>query len=258
MMDDRAVTQTLGFALTFAVIITSVTIVAAVGTDQLETFRDSQELQNAERSMILVKSNVDEIQDGRAIARSGELDLDRGELDLLPASESRLRIRIENTTGPPVDYEETLVTSGLRYQLEDTTIGYENGAVFRAGQTGAAVMQRSPKFACTDDRALLSVVTIDGERDRQLGGGTVEVRVEHNTSSIRFPVNRDGANSTEGRANVTVDVVESPFASGWDQYFDGEDGWTRDSDQFVCAGDSGNGVSSYQVVQTRVTVTFTR
>ena len=52
MMDDRAVTQTLGFALTFAVIITSVTIVAAVGTDQLETFRDSQELQNAVESAL--------------------------------------------------------------------------------------------------------------------------------------------------------------------------------------------------------------
>jgi hypothetical protein len=64
--------------------------------------------------------------------------------------------------------------------------------------------------------------------------------------------------STEGRANVSVEVVASPFESGWDRYFESREGWQKDGDAYVCAGAGNNGVESYQVVRTRVVVRFVR
>lgn len=257
-MNDRGISQTLGFVLILGIIVASIGIVAVVGFDQLETFRGGQELQNAERSLLLVKENVDEIQDGRALARTGDLDLDRGRMNLIPAAESRIRIQVEGTTGPSKSYNETLVMSGIRYQFSGATVGYESGAVFRSGQQSDAAMQATPSFVCTADRALLAVVTIDGERERQIGGGTAALTVRRNTTAVEFPLNRTGANSTEGRANVTVEIVDSPFETGWERYFSDHEDWQDGGGgEFVCSP-SGDGVSSVQIVRTRVNVSFTR
>lgn len=257
-MTDRGISQSLGFVLILGVIVVSIGVVAIVGFDQLETFREGQELQNAERSLLLVKENVDEIQDGRALARSGDLDLDRGRMDLIPAAESRIRIQVEGTTGPSKGYNETLVMSGVRYQLGGATVGYESGAVFRSGEQSDAAMQATPSFVCTADRALLAVVTVDGERKRQISGGTAALTVERNATSVEFPLNRTGVNSTEGRANVTVEVVDSPFKPGWERYFSDHEDWQgRGGGEYVCSP-SGDGVSSVQVVRTRVNVSFIR
>lgn len=261
-MKDRAVTQSLGFALLFAVMISTVTLVSAVGIDQLGNSLEDRELDNSERSILLVKSNIDEIQEGRAVARSGEIDLDRGRMDVVAGSGSRIRVHVENTTTGPDHlsvYDETLEMGSLRYRLGDKTVGYEGGAVFRSGGRADAVMQANPSFVCTDDHALLSVVTLEQDTDRQLGDGTVSLTVARNTTAVEFPANRSGANSTAGRANVSVEVVDSPFQSGWERYFAEQPGWRASgSGEFVCAGPSGNGVDTYRVVRTRVVVSFTR
>lgn len=255
-MTDRAVSQAIGFVLIFAVVVAMVGLVGAVGVDQLETFRESQELQNAERSMLLLKANADEIRDGRTLARTGELDLDRGRIDVIPAGESRIRIRVENDTD--TFYNETLTMRGLRYRLAGTTVGYEGGAVFRADGPEDVTTQAEPAFICTDDHAIVALVTIDGARDRQLGAGTASLTVQRNASTLEFPTAVTGPNSTEGRANVTVDIVDSPFEPAWERHFEDHDGWTEDSGEFVCSGPSDDGVKKYQVVRTTIDIVFTR
>jgi hypothetical protein len=257
-VSDRGISQSLGFVLMFAVIVASVGTVTVFGYGQLQEIREGEQLRNAERSLQLVGGNVGEIQDGRTVARTGELDLDRGRLSLVPGSESQLRIRVTGTSGPATVYDEILDVGAIRYRYEDTTVGYEGGAVFRSDGAGMAVVESAPPFVCTDDRAVLPVVTVEGDRDRQLSGGTVTVSVSSNGSAIEFPHNRSGPDSTDGRANVSVEVVESPFASGWDRYFESREGWRKDGDAYVCAGTGANGVSSYQVVRTRVVVRFVR
>jgi hypothetical protein len=246
----------------FAVIMSTVALVSVVGVAQIENFRETQELSNAERSTLLVKSNIDEIQEGRTVSRSGEIDLDRGRMDVVSGSGSQIRVQVENTTTGPGHlsvYDETLAMGSLRYRLGDTAVGYEGGAVFRSDGQTDAVMQATPSFVCVDDRALLSVVTLEQDRNRQVGNGIVSLTVERNATTVEFPTNSSGANSTEGRANVTVDVVDSPFQAGWERYFDEQQGWhATGSGEFVCAGQSGNGVDTYSIVQTRVVVSFTR
>lgn len=257
-MTDRAVSQSLGFVLVFSVVVLSVGTVTVFGYGQLAEIRESEQLRNAERSLQLVGGNIGEIQDGRTVARTGALDLDRGRISLLPDAESRMRIRVADTSGPAAAYDETLVVGGIRYRYEDTTIGYEGGVVFRSDRAGNAVAKSTPPFVCTDDHAVVPVVTVEGEGNRSLGSGTVTVSVARNTSTIAFPHNRSGVDSTDGRANVSIEVVDSPFDSGWDRYFGDHDHWHQDGDAYVCAGAGGNGVRSYQVVRTRVVVTFVR
>ncbi|EMA26975.1 MULTISPECIES: DUF7289 family protein [Haloarcula] len=254
-MNDRGISESLGFVLVFSIIVLSLGLVSTVGLSQIEEVRNDQQLENAERSFQIVAQNIDELQTGQSVARGGELDLNRGRIRLIPSTDSQLRVSVRNTTGPDA-YEATYELSGVEYQLDGTTVGYEGGAVFRRDKGGTAVVG-SPTLVCTDEHALVSLVTIDGVEGRQLGGGTVSVTAERENATVSFPVNRTGRNSTAGRANVSVEVVSSQFESGWNQYLESQEGWHSSGSEFVCDG-NGSGVQTYQIVKTHVNVTFTR
>jgi hypothetical protein len=78
------------------------------------------------------------------------------------------------------------------------------------------------------------------------------VTVERSNSSILFPLNRTGINSTEDGANVAIAVTDSPFASARNRSLLRQ-GWTATADGYECQD-----VTSYHVVRTTVRVTFTR
>jgi hypothetical protein len=255
-MNDRAISESLGFVFVFSIIVLSLGLVSTVGFSQIEEVRNDQQLENAERSFRIVAQNIEELQTGQSVARGGELDLNRGRISTISSADSRLRVSVKSTTGPTDDYQATYELSGLEYQLEGTTVSYEGGAVFRRDRGGTAVIG-SPTLVCTDERALVSLVTVDGPEGRQLGGGTVSVTVERQNATVTFPVNRSGPNSTAGRANVSIEVVNSQFKSGWNQHLESRQGWHPSGSGFVCDG-TGNGVQTYQIVRTHVSVTFTR
>ena len=255
-MNDRAISESLGFVFVFSIIVLSLGLVSTVGFSQIEEVRNDQQLENAERSFQIVAQNIEELQTGQSVARGGELDLNRGRIRITPSTDSQLRISVTDTTGSVDDYEDTYELSGLEYQLGETTVGYEGGAVFRRDRGGTAVVG-PPTLVCTDERALVSLVTVDGPEGRQLGGGTVSITVERENATVTFPVNRTGGNSTDGRANVSVEVVDSQFSAGWTQYLESREEWHSDGSRFVCDG-NGNGVQTYHVVRIYVDVTFTR
>jgi|GEM_PF-790593 len=256
-MDDRAVSQSIGFVLTFSIIIASVGLVSIVGYDQIQTARDNEQAKNAERAFLLIGQNLDEIERGQSPARRGELDLASGSLDVLPASQSQLRVQISNVS-EPWTYDRTFAMRGLRYETDETTVVYEGGSVIRDNKPGI-VVQDAPTLVCTEDTAMVSVVTIEGEENRQLSSATVSMTVRKNTTSIEFPRNRTGENSTVGQGRVAV-TVDSEFGEGWQRSLSEHEHWDQSgaNNRFVCNGPSGGGVSEYHLVHTRINVTFTR
>jgi len=257
-MDDRAVSQSIGFVLTFSIIIASVGLVSIVGYDQIQTARDNEQSKNAERAFLLIGQNIDEIERGQSPARRGELDLAGGSLDVLPATQSGIRVQISNVS-EPWTYDRAFTMRGLRYSTDETTVVYEGGSVIRDNKPGI-VVQDGPTLVCTDDTAIVSVVTIEGEEDRQLSSGTVSMTVRKNTTSIEFPRNRTGVNSTAGQGRVAI-TVDSEFDEGWQRHLSDHDHWDQSGanpNRFVCNGPSGSGVSEYRLVHTRINVTFTR
>jgi hypothetical protein len=252
-MNGRAVSNLLGYTLMFGIILTATVTVSVIAVDQLETVRENEQLNNAERGFFLVGQNINEIQDNRAAVRSGELDLNDGNIGI--SSGSNIRIQIDDVSGPTDDYEETLPMRALVYGLEDSRVAYESSAIFR-GDNDNVVTQQGPNFVCTDDTAIVSVVTLQGRTGRQLGSGTVGVRATERTSRLRFPQNQRGTNSMQGESTVTIDVGGAQFTDGWVRSLEEDDnGWERvgSTTQFQCEN-----VDTYYVRQTVVDIAFTR
>ena len=254
MTSNRAVSHAVGFVLVFSIIIASVGIVTTAGYDQLNEFRIDEQQQNAERAMTLLQQNAGEIQRGMSVRRSGEIDLIQGSLATIGTSTSRIQVNITDRTGPEVDFEGEYALSGARYRVGDTEIALEGGALLRSDPSGTS-MAKSPPIRCTDDRALVSVVTFRNRSFNQVSGGTVTVQFAENRSVVRFPRNRTGVNSTEGRADVTV-RIHSGFQNGWERYL------SSDASGFEPTGVDGEfeckNVDRYTVVQSTIDLAFVR
>jgi uncharacterized protein YbdZ (MbtH family) len=142
--------------------------------------------------------------------------------------------------------------------LDQVDVAYENGAVFRSDRSAGGVMKQRPELVCRDgERAIVSIVELDGPEQRQVGSGVVHVVGVRERTDLLFPVNRTGENSSTAPTEVDVSVRNSPRESLWVDYFERPDsGWTMvDSDTARCrVGDDGG----VYVRRTVVNVSFRR
>lgn len=254
MSSDRAVSHAVGFVLVFSIIIASVGIVMTAGYDQLDDFRTDEQKQNAERAMTLLQQNVVEIQRGTSVRRSGEIDLNEGSLATLGTATSRIQVNVTDRTGPEANYRGEYTLSGAVYRVGDTEVALEGGALLRSQPSGTSMVE-PPAFRCTDDRAMVSVVSFHNESFSQVSGGTVTTQLTENRSVVRFPLNRTGVNSSEGLANVTV-RIHSDYDDGWTSYLESEESGfepTGTAREYVCKD-----VERYSVVQTTIDIAFVR
>jgi hypothetical protein len=244
-MSERAVSDVVSFVIVFGLILASSGIVLTLGHEQLTTLREQEQLDNAERAFVLLSQNFEELESSRSVIGGGELDLDRGTLAY--ANESEVHVNVTNA-----GVETTVPLGEVAYRADERAVVYEGGGVIRQERNGA-LMQTPPKFACMDDTALVSLVTLRSERTNQLTSGVAGVVGRLNETELIYPRNRTG---THGPGTTRVNVtVTSPRQETWNQFFEDQTGWsaTDDPNTYACTG-----VEQVFVRRTVVNVTFTR
>lgn len=226
--DDRAVRNVIGYTLTFAVILTSVGLVASVGYTQLGTISESERAQNGERAMGLIADNFGQLERQRSSVQVQELDMSGGVMS------------IDDSTGITVrstrNFNQTIDVRSLHYSVAETTFTYENGALLRSDARGNSVVLSGPQMTCTPNRAIVSVVTIDQQSDEQIGGDVVTVTGTLQSQELLYPLNRTGTDSDTDATEANV-TVNSQRDSAWGRYLTNEGNWTESSaldDTYVC------------------------
>jgi len=247
--DNRSVSDLVGFSLTFGIIIVSVGLVATVGFAQLEDFRDSQQLDNAEQSFEILGQSLESIEEGTAVTRIETLDLAGGAIGIERGSE--VDITINSPSGS--SYSRTVPLNALVYASGSTNVSYESGATFRQQENGG-IVNTEPKFVCTDDVAVLSFVTIDSsERGSIQSDGPLEITATHNGTELIYPVNRTGTGSASDANKVELEF-SSPRESLWMDHFERADNWTAPGSTATCG--VGGTLDRVYVRQTNVSISF--
>lgn len=226
--DDRAVSEVVGFALSFSMIVLLVGLLYMGGFTSLASLAEEEQVNNAERAMRALGENIDDVQRGDGPARAGELRLQGGELRL--NGSTRLNVTVTTTTGS----ETSLVEVGaLVYRRNGREVWTEAGAVFRNRQ-GASAMVREPAFRCADDRAIVSLVTLRASSNRTgvAGDGSAVVVTRLRSRQLRFP---DGPGETAADAvRVTVRLNRTANLGGWQRYFENHPDWSGSDRAFSC------------------------
>lgn len=214
-MNDRAVSDIVGYVLVFSLIVATVGVVTTVGFSTLDDRQGAERVNNVERAFDVFAANVEDVYRDGAPSRATEMRLAGGTLRFGEAV--TVTIADANDTNTNV----TVSSRPLVYEDGGTEIVYSGGAVIRS-ERAAAVMIRDPPFYAGDDTAVFPLV----ETFRSSGPRTVStegtVRVTSTSRSVSTDIPDELA-----EAEAYELVVESPRADAWARHLESRE-WTGD------------------------------
>lgn len=222
-MRDRGVSDVLGYALVFALIVSMVGLVYTTGIGGLTDVRESEKLTNAERAFDVLDANIADLTRGTAQTRGTEIKLQDATLDF--GDPVTINVSVEGEGS----FEGEMRPIYFASSREGSRIVASNGAVFRQDR-GGSVMRSEPNFQFGEKTVVPMVVTRTRDTGRS-GSGRVLVRTTvADRSVVHLPANG---------SNVTV-TVNSTRADAWADYLSTETDGTCDvdGDEVSCAVDT--------------------
>lgn len=204
---DRGQSELLGYFLIFSVVILTILLVGATGLAGLENAEDFQRTTNVEQGFIAFASDVDDVADGGAPARSTTVGLADARLSV--DRRTTITVRVDNGTTENV----TVEPYSLVYESgSDTSIVYTSGALVRADD-GSPVLVRQPSAALSNDTLILPIVSLSPTGNETVGGTTdVAIETRHAGTDVLTADDVD---------TVTIEVT-SPYVDAWYRYLDDE------------------------------------
>lgn len=232
----RAQSETIGFVLVFALIVSTIGVIYGTGTAGLQSAQRAEQTQNVERAFEVLDENVGALRDG-VPSRSTEISLNGGTLAL--GEPIRVRIYAVSQANTSRNTSYTTRITPVVYTRGETSITYVNGAIIRSDRGAARLLSR-PRWLVDAERAVLpSLTTYSGNGTSAVGGeGTARVTTIRRSGGLAGSFE---AGADDVRVNVTV---ESPRAAAWATFFETEGYTALDDDpsdgtvtyQFVTAG----------------------
>jgi hypothetical protein len=249
--DERAINEAVGFVITFSIVLAAVTIVSSLGVGTLSEVQRAEMQSSVERAFAVIEQQFDDVANGGPARRSASFNLDAGSLLIRDQSNFKIRVTVPGPSTP--DIERRFAPRSLQYEQDQTRIGYENGASFRADFSNSTV-KGAPSMTCTDRTAILSFVRLNSSHTRKISGGSAIVSAERTNTSIVYPTNRSGTYVAGAATDVDLSVQNSPFKDAWTDHFDAHPAWDSvDDDTFRCED-----VDRVFVRKTVLNVSFTR
>lgn len=228
-MDDRAVSEVVGFVLVFSLVVMTVGVVYVSGFSGLENARDAERIGNAERAFDVLADNMADIYRNDAPSRKTSMNLAGSELKLGESTTFTVTVQDITDGGSPIVYEadsRPLVYSAIG---ADTEIVYEGGAVVRTNGQGG-VMLNDPPVLVTDNQVLVSYVVLASAGGSQSvsGDSTVLVRGEKqgrgvliadddpSAKEVTFTIETTDARATLWEEYLERELKDSTGVSSWD------------------------------------------
>lgn len=210
-MNDRAVSDIVGYVLVFSLIVATVGVVTVVGFGTLEDRQAAERINNVERAFDVFAANVEDVYRDGAPSRATEMRLAGGTL----SHGEGVTITIEADNGENV----TAIPRPLVYSGGGSEIVYTAGAILRSDD-GSSVMLEEPPFRTDTPTASFPLV----ETFRTSGPSTVSVDGTVRVTSSARTVNTTVSDAFADADSYTI-TVDSPRSAAWMRYFESQDGF---------------------------------
>lgn len=216
MMDDRAVSETLGFVLVFALVASTVAIVSLAGFTSLEEIKDDEQTNNAQRAFDVLAENMADVQEKDAPSRATEISLENAQI----GTGDPITIRVNATDGDPTttDFDETYRVTPIVYRgPDDGKFVYAAGSVFRLEPRVGGIVVRESPFVFDADGTVVPIIRTTTQSKQSIGGTTVLVRTNGKRKTVDL-ANTNGRFDDEVWLNVT-----SPRRDLWEEQLGAKD-----------------------------------
>ncbi|WP_406660500.1 hypothetical protein V7O66_11710 [Methanolobus sp. ZRKC3] len=211
---EDAITEVLDFTITLGVMLLAVAIIGVAGYPMISHMKEMGHIENMEQGFSVLKLNMNKIADGKTPSQSVELKMYGGKVAVSGTSYINVSMQVWNES---ISANEILSVERqmrmIENEFKDTSIGYENTAVWTKYPQGKAVAISEPEFASDDRTLIIPMVTISG-----LDGvsGSSLIRVVSNGGQLSI-------NRFENVSQVNV-TIGSDYYEGWERYLNGNIG----------------------------------
>lgn len=215
--DERAVSDLVGFILVFALVVSIVAIISIAGLSTLESTRDAEQTDNAERAFEVLSDNVDDVVRRGAPSRATEISLNDNAVSLGEVTTIQVRDPDDGAGDPSFLVNRTFKIRPIIYDAGNTELVYVMGAIFRNNQNGGGTILDSWSPVLDPERTHIPVVntasTTGGTQSVQ--SSTVLVRTVSNQRVLEV------ANESASFDDVWINVT-SPRQELWFRMLDEE------------------------------------
>jgi hypothetical protein len=207
--DERGVSEVLGHALIFGIVVTSIGLVVVSGIAGLEDTREAERFQNADRAFDVLADNMASIYERDVPGRATEIDL--GDAVLTHGDPVHLNVSLTPSNSDPVVHENYTVRP-IEFRVDShRRLVYEAGAVFRVQRDGGVVLEEPP-YLITEDRIHFPIVRTLPMVERTVSGSTVLIRASSRDRTVL-------QDPSEGPFDEMTITITSQRAGLWAAYF---------------------------------------
>lgn len=233
--NNRGVSEILGFAIIFGIILLSVSLLYLTGLGGLNGYKEEARLSNGQRAMDVVHGNIEDVYLHNAPSRTTEVKLSETQIGM--GDPVSVRVNVSGSTVYDRAYKP------IEYRAERGDIVYANGGLYRQERTGDAILEAAPAIQLKDNTARVVLVRTVGTA--QVGGSsTLRVVTAQSNQGL---ANYTDADNTP--VEVTIETNEKHARVLRDYYT--EKGWSVGSETNLS-----NGVLQIETVKDEVIVRY--
>ena len=177
-----------------------------------------------------VAATFDDVHRRGSVARSVEIELDGGTLELVDSS---IDVEVTDSGGTTV-YSSTHPVNALELQREQGVAAYESGAVTRENGDGTGgLVIHEPAIDCRNSMAIVSIVRLQSSDTISIGGqASVRLISRASSQDVLYPSSPTDPAGSE----VTIDISNVENQEAWRNYLTDEPDWSAAGDEFTCSG----------------------
>jgi len=225
MMDDRAVSEAIGFILILGLVLTGIGLVTLYGYPVLVKEQSNTDVKNMERAMIVIQNDMKSLCYKNVPYKESTIQVSGGTLEVIGAEEGNTPefVISGSNTIPDIEFPIKFSTGALVYRSDrsNEVITLENGAVItrQEGQAGSAMLAE-PRWFYDEDPITgektfviyIMNVTVD---DRMAKSGMATVRMKRLDTPSNPPV------PNPGMVTVTYNSPSDKHSTAWKNYLTG-------------------------------------
>lgn len=212
-MDERAVSETLGYIIIFGVVVAGIAMVYLIGSQIISSTQESASFQSIEQSFNVVASDIRNTAFQESPMMTTRVKIDYGSLYMLPEGMSGSEIIITDSAGNVINH--TLIgVLGFASSNNGKGITLENGALVKkydANSSVGSIMALQPRIFYSNSTKTLMVTLINLKGDySSYSGGVDNIRSQYIDTSI--------SNHTLATPSLNF-RVRTNYTGAWDNYF---------------------------------------
>lgn len=213
--DDRALSETVGYVLVFALVVSTVGMITVGGFDSLENRQSIEQVANVERAFDVLSDNVDDVLRHGDRSRATEVRIADGELRI----DEPVTVTVgayDDSTGF-AETNETLTVHPIVYEVDDRQVIYGLGAIFRSDGEASA-MTHPPSFVEDDGTVSMALLDTRAAPGREIAVGPTTALVVADASTAALPTS--SIHEPNGDHDDLAVRIESSRPAMWAEPFE--------------------------------------